>query len=215
MDYVAAEAEKMGLAEFEADNRALSLRLFSGETLTERDREMLDYALSSGVYGNYDNRVENGMRKVGGSRLRYALNRFFVPISKKSSRYVVFANDFGRFKVQPRQSCTFASVQKEVPERRIAKPHILDDDIRTLAEPDHLRGTPPLRVAHSAATTTQMERLFVECRPVSINRTASNEHIRDAYGTDKMGTGKITPHKGLLLPANIPNRPFRRIGMGF
>lgn len=67
MDYVAAEAEKMGLAEFEADNRARSLRLFSGETLTERDREMLDYALSSGVYVNYDNRVENGMRKVGGA----------------------------------------------------------------------------------------------------------------------------------------------------
>lgn len=97
MDYVAAEAKKMGLAEFEADNRGLSLRLFSGETLTERDREMLDYALSSGASGNYDNRVANGMRKVGGSRLRYALNRFFVPISRKSSRYAVFANDFPFF----------------------------------------------------------------------------------------------------------------------
>lgn len=97
MDYVAAEAEKMGLAEFEADNRGLSLRLFSGETLPERDREMLDYALSSGVYGTIKNKVDNGMRKANGSRIRYAMSRFFVPISKKSRRYAAHANAYPFF----------------------------------------------------------------------------------------------------------------------
>ena len=97
MDYVVAEAEKLGMAEFEAHNRSLALHLFSGEELTEADKEMLDYILSSGVYGTLNHRVENNIRKLGGGKIRYALNRFFVPISRKNKNYEKFAGFYPFF----------------------------------------------------------------------------------------------------------------------
>lgn len=97
MTYVAAEAEKMGIAEFEAANRTLAQRLFSGGELTEKDNEMLEYILSSGVYGTLDHRVENRMRRNGWSKLQYALSRFFVPVSKKNEDYHAFSTFYSFF----------------------------------------------------------------------------------------------------------------------
>ena len=97
MDYVAAETEKLGIADFEASNRSLAQHLFSGETITEADKEMLDYILSSGVYGTLDHRVENRLQKYGGGKLRYALRRVTVPMSKKNPEYYAFASYFPFF----------------------------------------------------------------------------------------------------------------------
>lgn len=91
MDYVTAESRKMGIAEFEEANRGLALRLFSGRELTAADREMLDYVMSSGVYGTVGHRVENAMESGGYGKLRYAAERFRVPISKKDGAYESFA----------------------------------------------------------------------------------------------------------------------------
>ena len=97
MNYVEAEMEKMGIAEFEAQNRVLALHLFSGEELTAKDQEMLDYILSSDVYGNLSNGVENGIRKNGESMLRYMLDRFFVPVSEKNLSYSDYAGQYPFF----------------------------------------------------------------------------------------------------------------------
>ena len=97
MDYVAAETEKLGIADFEASNRSLAQHLFSGETITEADKEMLDYILSSGVYGTLDHRVENRLQKYGGGKLRYALRRVTVPMSKKNPEYYAVASYFPFF----------------------------------------------------------------------------------------------------------------------
>lgn len=97
MDYVATETEKLGIAEFETSNRALALNLFLGGELTEDDNDMLDYIISSGVYGTLNHRVENNIRKLGGGKIRYALNRFFVPISKKNKNYEKFAGFYPFF----------------------------------------------------------------------------------------------------------------------
>ncbi len=97
MDYVAAETEKLGIAEFEASNRSLAQHLFSGGELTETDKEMLEYVLSSGVYGTMNHRVENSMKEYGGGKLWYMLNRFFVPVSKKNKRYQAMATYFPFF----------------------------------------------------------------------------------------------------------------------
>ena len=91
IDYVAAETEKLGMVEFESANRLLAQHLFSGQELTEADEEMLEYVMSSGVYGTIGNRVENTMAKNGYGKLRYALDRFFVPVSKNDRRYESFA----------------------------------------------------------------------------------------------------------------------------
>ena len=91
MDYVVSEAHKMGLAEFEKTNRTLAKRLFSGGKLSEKDQKILDYIMSSGVYGTIGNQVKYTMASKGYSKLRYALSRFFVPISKKNENYEAFA----------------------------------------------------------------------------------------------------------------------------
>ena len=69
MDYVTAEAEKLGMAEFEAANRSLAQHLFSAGGADGKDKEMLDYILSSGVYGNLSNRGgKRDTRKTGESK---------------------------------------------------------------------------------------------------------------------------------------------------
>ena len=97
MDYVQAETEKLGMAEFEAQNRTLAQHLFSGGELTEADREMLEYIMSSGVYGTTQHRVENKIRKNGNSKIRYMLDRFFVPINKKNKDYTAMAGYYPFF----------------------------------------------------------------------------------------------------------------------
>ncbi len=97
MDYVATEAEKLGIAEFEAANRSLAQHLFSGGVLTEGDREILEYILSSGAYGTMVHRVENKMTRHGWGKLGYALNRFFVPVSRKNRDYAAYAGAYPIF----------------------------------------------------------------------------------------------------------------------
>ena len=97
MDYVTAEAEKLGMVEFEAANRSLAQHLFSGGKLTEADRQMLEYILSSGVYGTFAHWVENTMSKHGWGKIGYALNRFFVPVSRKNKDYAAYAGRYPLF----------------------------------------------------------------------------------------------------------------------
>ena len=97
MAYVAAEAEKIGIAAFEEANRTLAQHLFSGEELTAEDLEMLDYILSSGTYGSIVHRVKNTMKKKHWTKAQYALGRFFVPVSRKNPDYDAYANVYPFF----------------------------------------------------------------------------------------------------------------------
>lgn len=97
MNYAQAEAEKLGMAEFEAQNRSLAQHLFSSGELTEADQEMLEYVMSSGVYGTMEHRVENIIRKNGMGKIQYALHRFFVPVSKKNKDYAAYAGAYPFF----------------------------------------------------------------------------------------------------------------------
>ena len=73
--YISGELEKLGLTEFEAQNRSLALHLFRGEKLTAEDEEMLEGVLSSGTYGTTGNRARKQIQKKG--RLGYLLARAF------------------------------------------------------------------------------------------------------------------------------------------
>ena len=97
MDYVETEALKLGMAGFEAANRALAQRLFSGQELTEADKEMLEYVVSSGAYGTMDHRVENAIAKNGHGKLRYMIDRFCVPVSRNNKDYADFAVTYPLF----------------------------------------------------------------------------------------------------------------------
>ena len=97
MDYVRAEAEKLGISEFEKQNRELSQHLFDLDGLTEDEVEMLRYILSSGTYGTINHRVDNAINKNGGSKLKYMFSRFFVPFSKKNKNYASYAGSYPFF----------------------------------------------------------------------------------------------------------------------
>ena len=93
MNYVAAEAEKLGIKDFEEKNRSLSLCLFSGEELTGTDAEMLDYILSSGANGTLKNGVRNKVNRLGGGmrgKSRYLLSRIFLPMKSVQNTYPFF-----------------------------------------------------------------------------------------------------------------------------
>ncbi len=95
--YVSAETEKMGIRDFEEKNRSLAMRLFAGEELTAENREMLDYILSSGTYGTMVHLVQNRMQAKGWGKIRYMLNRFSVPISRKNKEYADYAGQYPLF----------------------------------------------------------------------------------------------------------------------
>ena len=90
MDYVAAEAEKMGTADYEKKSRELALRLFSGEALTEAEQEMFAYYASCGTYGSYEQKIVNEVHSFGGGlsgKLRFFLSRLFMPMDKIKYAY--------------------------------------------------------------------------------------------------------------------------------
>lgn len=97
MGYVTAEAQKMGIEVFEKQNRSLACHLFRGEDLTEDEQKMLDYILSSGTYGTFFHRVTNAMEKKNWSKARYALHRFFTPVSRKNPDYDDYAANYPFF----------------------------------------------------------------------------------------------------------------------
>lgn len=95
--YVQAEVEKLGIADFERQNRSLAMHLFGGEELTAEDRKMLEYVYFSGTYGNLRQCVENTMQKKRWGKVRYAAYRICIPISKKNPRYTVFLEYYPMF----------------------------------------------------------------------------------------------------------------------
>lgn len=90
--YIERECEVLGIAEFERRNRHLCRKAFSGEalkgqealerSLSEEERNMLLYYLTSGAYGTAERGVENRVkqyRKRGlkMAKLRYTWDRLF------------------------------------------------------------------------------------------------------------------------------------------
>jgi hypothetical protein len=84
-DYLAGELEKLGLTEFEKENRSLSMKLFNGEPLTEAEEKMLGIVKDSGTYGNETVRAKNAIEKRG--RAGYLLARTFLPLHEMRSLY--------------------------------------------------------------------------------------------------------------------------------
>ncbi len=84
-DYVMRETAKLGIAEFEEQNRSLAENLFGNQELTDENREMLRYIIYSGAYGNLENSVKNRLKKYGvGTRgkIKY-LTRKILPEREK------------------------------------------------------------------------------------------------------------------------------------
>lgn len=87
MEYVRREVEKIGIGDFERQNRELALHLFGSEPLTEGDRAMLDYIVSSGTYGTIEQLAANQVATKG--RWGYFLSRLTLPREVMEHAYPV------------------------------------------------------------------------------------------------------------------------------
>ena len=85
--YIAGEAEKLGIAGFEAQLRSLAMHLFGGETLDAAEQEMLEYIASSGTYGIAVHRETNRVRRYG--RVGYLIRRAFLPYRTMRAQYPI------------------------------------------------------------------------------------------------------------------------------
>ncbi|MBE6824262.1 MAG: hypothetical protein E7513_02830 [Ruminococcaceae bacterium] len=79
-EYVNKELELLNIEEFEKEFSTLADKLFCGEkiNLTETEREMFLYVLSSGAYGTLENHI--GYQLENESKLRYICKRLFPPL---------------------------------------------------------------------------------------------------------------------------------------
>ena len=100
MVYVSQETDKLGISDFEKKNRSLAIDLFNGAELSNEEQAMLEYIISSGTFGNFDNKVGNEVKKTGG-KCKYIIRRLFGPISKKDPYNVYFRKRYSTFYKYP------------------------------------------------------------------------------------------------------------------
>ena len=92
-DYILCEVKKLGISEFELNNRTLALNLFGNNELTDENREMLEYIMNSGAYGTLENSVKNQLNKYGGGtpgKIKYLLTKIFPPVKNMKNTYPFF-----------------------------------------------------------------------------------------------------------------------------
>ena len=89
-EYISSEMKKLGISDFEQQNRSLALHLFGGSELTEQDCKMLEYVIFSGTYGTFQNSIENRVKKNGGGekgKRAYIRNKLFMPLESVKKYY--------------------------------------------------------------------------------------------------------------------------------
>jgi len=88
--YLSVEFERLGIMDYEKETRDLSLDLFNGRHLSDTEKNLLDYFIFSGTYGNIENMVNNRVADNNGSKLRYILSRVFISPEIAQKRYPFF-----------------------------------------------------------------------------------------------------------------------------
>lgn len=78
-NYIFHECKKIGIADFEAQNRQLSFKIFAGEDIDESEREFLDRYIFAGTYGSMETRVNNADTHDLISKIKYAYSRIKLP----------------------------------------------------------------------------------------------------------------------------------------
>ena len=80
-DYINAELAKLEIADYEKMNRELAMNVFNEQKLSEKEQQLLEYYIFSGIYGTLDNSFKNYMdEKAQGSKKNYICQRVFPPL---------------------------------------------------------------------------------------------------------------------------------------
>ena len=89
--YLKDEFNKLNIADFEIQNRMLSLALFNvgqKDSLSEKQEKMFQYYFTSGAYGTKEHVVQNIIMKSG--KLKYAFGQIFPPMKAIKEHYPLF-----------------------------------------------------------------------------------------------------------------------------
>ena len=122
--YLSKELRKLGIYEFERDNRILAEKLFTGKELDEKEKELFNRYLFSDAYGNFKTRITNqGVDSSIISKIRYALKRITLPESFLRDKYPLFY----KYKI----SRPFLYVYRLI-RKAIKSPQALKSEIREL-----------------------------------------------------------------------------------
>jgi len=78
-NYINRELQKLGMVEYEAMNRRLSMKVFGNESLTAEDREELEYYILSEAYGTVSHNIDNLVNKVAHGDKRKYFFRWLFP----------------------------------------------------------------------------------------------------------------------------------------
>ena len=89
-NYIASELEKLGMTEFEANNKSLALKLFGGGKFSDINinQEIYEYMIFSGAKGLFDNVIRNKLKTR--SKLKYLWERIFKPMNEIRDLYPFF-----------------------------------------------------------------------------------------------------------------------------
>ena len=89
-NYIASELEKLGMTEFEANNKSLALKLFGGGKFSDINinQEIYEYMIFSGAKGTLDNKVHNKLKTR--SKLKYVFERIFLSDIELRERFPFF-----------------------------------------------------------------------------------------------------------------------------
>ncbi len=87
-DIVKKELKKLKLDKFHETFNVIVDYVFDGGSLNEEARQMLKYIVTSGIYGNQDNVIDNRMQKSS-NKLGYVITRIFLPYSEMKKQYPV------------------------------------------------------------------------------------------------------------------------------
>lgn len=79
--------EEIGIKDFASDAIALSEAVFDNKEATQKQQEMLDFLLSSGVYGNHIVDYSKKLSQYSGSKVKYFFRRFFPEKKKMKAEY--------------------------------------------------------------------------------------------------------------------------------
>ena len=93
MSYIETELKKLGIFEFEKNQRILSKKIMCGVKLEKYEKEILDYIIFSGTYGNIENHVKNKAGFTISSKICYLFHRVFITMPQIKSSYPFF-NDY-------------------------------------------------------------------------------------------------------------------------
>jgi hypothetical protein len=90
-DYIKGELNKLGISDFERQNRELAMKFFEPDTLTEEERNLLDYYIFSGTYGTLQQRFEHKIqRNADGNKSKYIFQRLFPSMDQINACYPFF-----------------------------------------------------------------------------------------------------------------------------